>query len=90
LRCFAEVKQKATDPFASLLGTARMMEVLLAVAKEGGYTKEDIEEDLAILDGQRVRTVHNLRALSEQDIKELRLPPVVARYFLRIKAGGDR
>jgi hypothetical protein len=38
----------------------------------------------------QVRTVYHLRVLSEQDIKELGLPPVVARYILRIQAGGDQ
>jgi hypothetical protein len=86
----AEFKEKAADPFALLPDAATMEEVLRAVAKEEGYTEEDIKQDLNVLHGMRVRTVRNLRALSKEDIKELGLPPVVARYLLRTKAGGDQ
>jgi hypothetical protein len=89
-RCFAELKHKAADTFASLPDTAKMEEVLHMVAKEEGYSKEEVQQDLDVLHGKRVRTVGNLRVLSEEDIKELGLPPVVARYLLRVKAGGDQ
>jgi hypothetical protein len=39
---------------------------------------------------ERIDTVGDLRVLSEEDIKELGVPPVFARYVLRIKAGVDQ
>ena len=83
----ADLQQKAaTDRFASLPGIATMEEVLRAVAEERSYTEEEVQQDLAVLHGKRVRTVGDLRVLSNEDIKELGLPPVVARYLLRVKA----
>jgi hypothetical protein len=54
------------------------------------YTEEDTKQDLDVLHGKRVRTVGDLRVLSKEDIKDLGLPLVVARYLLRTKAGGDQ
>jgi hypothetical protein len=79
-----------SDPFALFPDTATMEEVVRAVAEDVDYTHEDVEEDLAVLHGKRVRNVKQLRKLSKEDIKELGLPPVVARYLLRVKAGGDQ
>ena len=60
------------------------------VAKKEGYSEEEVQDDLAVLNGKRVRTVGNLRALTNGDIKDLGLPPVVTRYLLRVKAGGEQ
>ena len=49
-----------------------------------------MQDDLAVLNGKRVRTVGNLRALTNGDIKDLGLPPVVTRYLLRVKARGEQ
>jgi hypothetical protein len=84
------LKEKADDPFASLPDASTMEVVLRAVASERGYTEKYIKQVLAVLHGKCVCTVHNLRALNKEDIKELGLPPVVARYLLRTKAGGDQ
>ena len=65
-------------------------EVVRKVAKKEGYSEEEVQQDLAVLNGNRVRTVGNLRALTKEDIKELGLSPVVTRYLLRVKAGGEQ
>jgi hypothetical protein len=60
LCCFwcAGLEYKATDFFVSLPDTATMEEVLRAVAKEEGYTEEEVRQDLEVLRLQRVNTVH--------------------------------
>ena len=65
-------------------------EVLRMVAKKEGYSEEEVQQVLAVLNGKRVRTVGNLRALTNGVIKDLGLPPVVTRYLLRVKAGGEQ
>ena len=60
------------------------------VAKKEGYSKEEVQQVLAVLNGKWVRTVGNLRGLTDEDIKELGLPPLVTRYLLRVKAGGSQ
>jgi hypothetical protein len=54
----AGLEDKAVDPFASLPDTAMMEEILRAVAKKEGYTKEEVRQDLEVLRLQRVYTVH--------------------------------
>jgi hypothetical protein len=49
----AGLEYKAADPFASLPDTTTMEEVLRAVAKEEGYTEEDVRPDLEVLRLQR-------------------------------------
>jgi hypothetical protein len=80
------------DPFALQLlpDTAKMEEVLHMVAKERDYSEVEVTEVLAILHGKWVRTVGDLRVLSEERIEALDLPPVVTEYLLRVKAGGDQ
>ena len=60
------------------------------VAKEEGYSEEEVQDDLAVLNGKRVRTVGNLRALSKERIEKLVLHPVVTEYMQRVKAGGEQ
>jgi hypothetical protein len=88
--CFWCAELKAADPFASLPDTAKMEEVLHMVAKERGYSLEEVQPVLAILHGKWVRTVGDLRVLSEERIEALDLPPVVTEYLLRVKALGDQ
>lgn len=85
-RCGPELKQ---DPFASLPDTTAMKDVMLDVAKERGLSEEEVQEVVAALHAKWVRTVGDLRVLAEADIKELALSPVVTRYLLRVKAGGQ-
>ena len=75
----------ADDPFALLPETATMEEVLRVVAKERSFTEEEVQQDLAILHGKRVRTVGDLRVLSKERTEGLGLPPVVTEYLLRVK-----
>ena len=65
-------------------------EVLRMVAKKEGYTEEEVQDDLAVLNGKRVRTVGDLRVLSKERIETLELPPVVTEYMQRVKAGGEQ
>ena len=67
-----------------------MEEVVRAVAKEEGYTEDDVQQYLAILHRKRVRTVHNLRALSQERIEGLGLPRRHRVPALRVKAGGEQ
>jgi hypothetical protein len=60
------------------------------VAKERGDSEEEVQDDLAVLNGKRVRTVGGLRVLSKERIETLELPPVVAEYMQRVKAGGEQ
>ena len=64
--------------------------LLISSTKKEGYSEEEVQDDLAVLNGKRVRTVGNLRALTNGDIKDLGLPPVVTRYLLRVKARGEQ
>jgi hypothetical protein len=86
----AEFKEKAVDPFASLLDAATMEEVLRAVAIERGYTDEDVKHVLDVLHRKWVHTVGDLRVLSRERIEALDLTPVVTEYLLRVKAGVDQ
>ena len=60
-------------------------ELLQMVADEEGYTKEDMKQVVDALRGELVRTVHNLRVLTEKRIESLGLPSVVTEYLLRVK-----
>ena len=60
------------------------------VAKERDYTDQDVQEVLTVLNGKWVRTVGDLRVLTDEDIEKLGLPPVVTRYLLRVHAGGNQ
>ena len=62
-----------------------MEDALRMVAKAEGYTEEQLEPSRIKLEQSLIVTVHNLRVLSKEDIKELGLPPVVTRYLLRVK-----
>jgi hypothetical protein len=61
-----------------------------AIAKEENYSEEEVQQVVAVLNAKWVRTVHNLRKLSKEDIRDLGLPPVVYRYLLRVMAGGKQ
>jgi len=78
----------AVDWFAQYDDAVKLEEVIVAVSKQEGYSDEDMVPVLAILHAALVRSVGNLRALSVEQIKELRLPPVVTAYMWRIKKGG--
>ena len=80
-----EFKQKPADPFAQLLETATMEEVMTLVAKEEGYTKKQLESSRTKLELNLVLTVHNLRGLSKERIEAMDLPPLVTEYLLRVK-----
>jgi hypothetical protein len=64
-----------------------MDEVIRAIAKEENYDDDDVAPTLSTLKANLIKSVHNLRALQESDIKELGLPPVVFRYMMRVKQG---
>jgi hypothetical protein len=74
-------------PFAAYGNETKMDEVIRSIVQKETFTDKDVNEDLATLSGKRIRTVGNLRALQESDIKELGLPPVVFRYMMRVKQG---
>jgi hypothetical protein len=59
-------------------------ELLKKIAEERNYSEDEVGQDLAVLHGKRLRTVGDLRVLSEASIKELGLPPVVYEYLLRV------
>ena len=84
--CFcAEPEQKtADDPFALLPDTATMEEVLRMVAKERGYTEDQLESTRTKLSQSLVVTVGNLRVLSKEHIIAYDLPDVVKIYLLRV------
>jgi Fe-S cluster assembly iron-binding protein IscA len=84
------LKEKAFDSLVSLPDTATMEEVLRMVVKERGCTEERWRLHLERIAEKEIDTVGDLRVLSEGDIKELGLPPVVARYLLRTRACGDQ
>jgi hypothetical protein len=86
----AELQQTPGDHFALFPDIATVEEVLRAVAKQEGYTEERWRRHAQLLAEKEIDTVHNLRALNREDIKELGLPPVVTRYLLRVKAGGEQ
>ena len=60
------------------------------VAEERGYSEEDVQQVLAVLNSKWVRTVGDLRVLSKERIETLELPPVVTEYMQRVKAGGEQ
>ena len=83
----------APDPFAEFpdfKDEASMEEVVRAVVKKEGLDEDDAQADLAVLKAKRVRTVGNLRVLSEARIEVLGLPPVVTEYLLHVKASLTR
>ena len=84
--CFcAELEQKtADDPFALLPDTATMEEVLRMVAKEQGYTEDQLESTRTKLSQSLVVTVGNLRVLSKEQIIAYDLPDVVKNYLFRV------
>jgi hypothetical protein len=65
-------------------------EVLRMVAEERGYTEEQLKSSRTKLDDSLIFTVGDLRVLTDGDIKDLGLPPVVTRFLLRVKAGGGQ
>ena len=82
---WTELEQKHADPFGSLPDSHAMEDVLSMVAKAEGYTEEEMQQVLAVLQGKWVRTVHNLRGLSKERIETLGLPPLITEYLLRVK-----
>lgn len=75
------------DPFAAFEDDTPMETVVRAIAAEEKYSDDRSDEVTNTLAGQWIDTVGNLRALTEEDIKDLGLPPVVYRYLLRVKSG---
>jgi hypothetical protein len=65
-------------------------EVVRMVAKERGYTEERWQKHAKLLAEKEIDTVGDLRVLTNGDIEKLGLPPVVTRYLLRVKAGGEK
>jgi hypothetical protein len=86
-----EEKQQQSEheenPFAAYGDETKMDEVIRAIAHKEQFNDDDVKEVLAKLKPAWVRTVGNLRALQESDIKELGLPPVVFRYMMRVNKG---
>ena len=71
--------------FPEFKDEASMEDVVRAMAEKEGYDEDDVQADLAVLKAKRVRKVGTLRVLSEDDIKDLGLPPVVMRYLLHVR-----
>jgi len=80
----------ADDLFAQLADAVQIEEVVRMVAKKEGYTEERWQNHVKLLAEKEIDTVGNLRVLTNGDIKDLGLPPVVTRYLLRVKAGGEK
>ena len=60
------------------------------VATKEGYSEEQVKSTRTKLNDSLIFTVGNLRVLTKEDVEKLGLPPVVTRYLLRVKAGGEQ
>ena len=73
------------DPFAAYPDETKIEEVVRAIADKEGYDDQDMLPVFKILQSNLIKSVHNLRALEDEDIKGLGLPRVVFRYLMRVK-----
>ena len=80
---------RVVDKFRGLSDAVRIEEAMKMVAEERGFTEQQHELVVSVLNEKWIRTVGDLRVLSQACIEARGLSPVVKGYLLRIHSGRD-
>ena len=80
--CCADTRFEGFPAFAD---DAKMEDVVQAIAQKENYSEERWKGHLTKLVDNEIDEVGNLRRLSDGDVKDLGLPPVVTNYLQHVR-----
>jgi hypothetical protein len=80
------IRAAASDKYGALSDATLMADVMAMIGEELGFSEEDLQRTLDLLEGQRIRTVGCLRVLTPADIDSLDVPLVLKALLRRVNA----
>eukprot|EP00842_Homolaphlyctis_polyrhiza_P006310 jgi/Hompol1/6680/HPOL_000137-RA len=77
---YVAASERSNGPWPDSIG---VIDLLMTLADENGWTIEEVNEDRLMLDKQRIRTVRDLRIISAETWQSLPLAPIVKDLLKR-------